>query len=70
VARPIQMKAATSTGFGLDQKYAAFPGLLIAYVWHLAEPDAAVTFALTYAEALGVAKEMGYTRTASWRRGS
>ena len=70
VARPIQMKASTNTGFGLDRKYAAFPGLLIAYVWHLARADAAVTYALTYAEALGVAEEMGYTRTESWRRGS
>lgn len=70
VARPIQMKAATGMAFGLDRKYAEFPNLLIAYVWHLARADAAVTYALTYAEALGVAREMGYTETESWRRGS
>lgn len=70
VARPIQMKAATGMSFGLDRKYANFPGLLIAYVWHIAEPDAAVTFALTYAEALDVARRMGYTKTESWRRGT
>lgn len=31
-ARPIQMKAASNRSFGLDQKYAKFPDLLIAYV--------------------------------------
>ena len=70
VARPIQMKAATSAVFALDQKYEKFPNLLIAYVWHLGEPGAAVTYVLSYAEALGVAESMQYTKTESWRRGS
>jgi len=70
VARPIQMKAASDRSFGLDQKYAKFPNLLIAYVWYLARADAVATFALTYNEALRVAEEMGYTDTESWRRGN
>jgi len=35
VARPIQMKAAWTQGFGIDRKYEKFPDLVIAYVWHL-----------------------------------
>lgn len=71
VARPIQMKAATGAVFALDQKYEKFPGLLIAYVWHLGgDPSAAVTYVLSYAEAFEVATSMGYTKTESWDRGS
>ena len=52
VARPIQMKAASNRSFGLDRKFAKFPNLLIAYVWHLDRAEAVATFALTYEEAL------------------
>ncbi len=70
VARPIQMKAASKRIFGLDKKYRKFPNLLIAYVWNLAEERDVDTFAMTYAEALAIADEMGWTATRSWRRGS
>lgn len=36
VARPIQMKASSERSFGLYRKYARFPDLIIAYLWHLA----------------------------------
>lgn len=68
-SRPIQMKASTNSGFGLDQKYARISDLILAYVWRLADPPAAVTYALPYAEALEVAGAMGWTTTASWLRG-
>jgi len=70
VARPIQMKAASKRSFSLNQKYAKFPNLLIAYVWHLALPDDVTTFALAYNEAFGVAEKMGWTTTPSWQSGS
>ena len=70
VARPIQMKASSGEGFRLDRKYERFPDLLLAFVWHLQTPDEAVTFALSYAEALAIADELGWTRTASWARGA
>ncbi len=70
VARPIQMKAATAAVFGLDQKYARLRDLIIAYVWYLGRPGAVVTYALSYADAHRVAKQMGYTQTASWASGS
>lgn len=68
-AVPIQMKAASEACFAVDQKYSKFPNLVIAYVWHLKEPDHAVTYALTYAEAFEVAQSMGYTDTRSWESG-
>jgi len=37
-ACPIQMKAALEASFSIDRKYARFPNLLIAYVWHVSEP--------------------------------
>ena len=38
VARPVQLKAATSKAFVVDQKYEKFPDLLLAYVWNVGEP--------------------------------
>ena len=70
VARPIQMKAAWTRSFIIDQRYAEFPGLLLAYVWHLGDRQQAVTYALSYAEALAVADALGWTRTESWARGA
>jgi hypothetical protein len=69
VACPIQMKAATRAVFSLDPKYAKFPSLLLAYVWNLGEPAKTKCFALTYAEALRIADEMGWTKADSWITG-
>jgi hypothetical protein len=69
VACPIQMKAATSRTFGLYEKYAKFPRLLLVHVWAVHEPAEARAYALTYKEARGVGDEMGWTNTASWQRG-
>lgn len=66
VARPIQMKASSERSFGLYRKYARFPDLIIAYLWHLAASSRAVTYALTYSEALHIAEAIGWTATSSW----
>jgi len=67
VACPIQMKAATTSSFGIDGKYEKFSRMLFAHVWHVSEPDETLTYALTYDEASSVADAMGWTRTASWQ---
>jgi hypothetical protein len=69
LACPIQMKAATGAVFSLTPKYAKFPRLILAYVWNLGDSTQTKCFALTYAEALAVADEMGYTKTDSWQTG-
>jgi hypothetical protein len=69
LACPIQMKAATDQVFSLDPKYARFPGLLLAYVWNLADSSKTKCFALTYGEALEIAEKMAWTKTASWVKG-
>lgn len=68
-AIPIQMKAASKRSFAVDKKYAKISNLVLAHVWHLDEPDQAVTYALRYPEAVAIAEAMGWTRTASWVRG-
>jgi hypothetical protein len=68
-SRPIQMKAATVSAFGIDQKYERISGLILAYVWHLGEPQATVTYSLSYTEAVKIAEDMGWTETASWQQG-
>ncbi|HWL95028.1 MAG TPA: hypothetical protein VNT79_16025 [Phycisphaerae bacterium] len=69
VARPIQLKAATSAYFQIDQKYERFSNLLIAYAWYVCDPERAVTFAMTHSQAVAIGEQMGYTRTASWSNG-
>jgi len=69
LACPIQMKAATGAVFSLTPKYAKFPRLILAYVWNLGDSTKTKCVALTYAEALAVADEMGYTKTDSWQTG-
>ena len=68
-AVPIQMKACSQCTFSLDAKYEKFPNLLIAHIWHIDSPKDEVTYAMTYGEALAVADAMGWTRTASWKKG-
>ena len=69
-SRPIQMKASWTTAYGVDKKYQKFPNLIIAYVWNLSDAAQAVTYAMNYAEACGIAEAMGWTRTVSWERGA
>jgi hypothetical protein len=66
VAKPIQMKAASSRSFSISRKYDKLRDLLIAFVWHLEDPGRAVTYALTYDEALAIGDGLGWTSTASW----
>ncbi|MCI0487316.1 MAG: hypothetical protein L0229_12040 [Blastocatellia bacterium] len=68
-AVPIQMKACSECTFSLDAKYAKFPNLLIAHIWHIDSPQDEVTFAMKYDEALVIADAMGWTKTASWKKG-
>lgn len=67
VARPIQMKAATSRSFAVDRRYQQIAGLLLVHVWNVLDPPNTVTICLTYDEAVDVADSMGWTATASWR---
>ena len=70
VARPIQMKVALDKSFSINRKYFKIRDLIIAYVWSLGEPGKPIIFALTHDETVNVAKEMGYTRTPSWKKGT
>jgi len=68
-AVPIQMKAASSRSFTIDKKYAKTSNLIIAFVWGVQDPKYSGIFALTYKEIEKIAEEMGWTKTASWRKG-
>jgi hypothetical protein len=69
VAVPIQMKAASHRVFSVDRKYSKISNLVIAFVWQLGDPGRAVTYALSYREAVKIAAEMGWTNTDSWGNG-
>ena len=66
-AVPIQMKAASKRAFSIDRKYAKISNLVLVYVWGLRSPEHAESFALTYPEALAIAKALKWTKTSiSW----
>jgi hypothetical protein len=69
LARPIQIKASSSQSFSIDKKYAKFPHLILAYIWNLKSKEKVVVYGLDYADALSVAKKMGYLETESWAKG-
>jgi hypothetical protein len=67
VARPIQVKASSKTGFSIDRKYEKISDLILAFVWHVADPKMAVTYALSYPQAVQIAEIKKWTETASWK---
>jgi len=68
VARPIHLKAATKSSFGINRKYERISDLLLTHVWFIGDPTKTVTYCMTYSEAVSVAYEMGYTKTDSWTK--
>ncbi len=66
---PILVMAASRVSFSVRRKHERIADLILAYLWHLRDGNPAITYALTYKEALGVAEQMGWTRTSSWRQG-
>ena len=65
---PIQLKAASGKSFSIDKKYAGIRNLLLVYVWGASGAEAAREFyAMSYAQALEIMREMGYDKSASWR---
>ncbi len=67
---PIQMKAASSSSFGLETKYERIPGLVLVYVWGLVDYARTKCYAMNYRQALRIMNVTGYTSTESWRVGA
>jgi len=67
-AVPIQMKAASKASFGINRKYERITNLILTYVWGVRQSTEAAVFALTYAQAVAVARKVGYTETPSWTK--
>lgn len=70
ISTPIQLKASIQASFGIQDKYSKISNLLLVFVWGLIEASQVQIFALTYQEALEIANAMGWTKTASWTKGS
>jgi hypothetical protein len=68
VARPIQIKAASTFSFGIDRKYEKIPGLIMAFVVGVRE-EAHAIYAMTYDELFKIAEGLGWTKTPSWNDG-
>jgi len=65
-ARPIQLKAASATPFGLDRKYEKIGGIVLAYVWNIF--DTPRFFLMNYKEAEAIIPD-ARKQTPSWAKG-
>ena len=68
VERPVHVQASATSSFRVLRSWAAIPGLLLVYVWHVTEAAEAVSHALTYREAEAIVERLGWTRTWAWRQ--
>lgn len=67
VARPLQLKVAEATRWGVHKKYEGIAGLLMVYVWNVKSAADVEIYAMTYPEALShLTASGGYTKTDSW----
>jgi hypothetical protein len=67
---PLQLKCYRTAGFMIDKRYLRFgPRLCMVYAWHVLEPSEVELYAMTFANAVRIGDEMGYTATASWNTG-
>ena len=69
-ARPIQLKVATDRRLSIDRKYERISNLIIAFVWHIDDPNETEIYAMTYGQVLDLAEQAGWTKTKSWSTGS
>ena len=65
-AHPIQIKAASSLSFGMDQKYAKIPQLIMVFVMNCRSASESTIYAMTYGQMVQVGDAMAWTKTASW----
>jgi hypothetical protein len=73
VSRPIQLRAFRKEGIKLDKKHARFPGLILALVCYIDEPDRTVTYALPYRDAIDLFRKrklLKWNKRDSYYRGS
>lgn len=68
VAIPIQLKASSRQGWGVERKYERTRDLLLVNVWNVHSPADIEIYAAWYAEAESIAETMGWTSTASWAK--
>ncbi|MEO7027811.1 MAG: hypothetical protein ABI147_00215 [Acidobacteriaceae bacterium] len=71
VARPLQLKVAEATRWGLDVKYADIVGLLLVYIWNVrSAPEDVEIYAMSYREAehiLNAGGDKDYSQSNTWK---
>jgi len=69
IARPLQLKVAETTRWGLYKKYANIEGLLMVYIWNVRKISDVEIYAMNYEEALNHLTISGpYTTSDSWTK--
>jgi len=68
IERPVHVQASATSSFRVLRRWAAIPGLILVYIWHVTEAAEAVSYALTYQEAEAIAEQLGWTNTWAWRQ--
>jgi hypothetical protein len=67
-ARPIQLKASSGSGLGIDAKYDRFPDLVHVFLWQVIDGAPSPIFALRQDDIYKIATASGWLETESWRK--
>jgi len=69
VARPLQLKVAETSRWGVYKKYAGIPGLLMVHIWHVKQSSDVEIYAMSYLEAEELlTKTSTYAATDTWKK--
>lgn len=68
IARPLQIKAAKDTRWGLHKKYARILDLLIVYIWHVTHSNEVEIFCMNYEEAEELIIRHKYAESDTWKK--
>jgi hypothetical protein len=68
IARPLQIKAATDTRWGLHKKYTGIQDLLIVYIWNVVNSNEVKIFCMSYKEAEELIIRHKYAESNTWKK--
>lgn len=66
VACRIQVKVSSGSAFVVHRE--KYKGMLLVYVWHINNSSQTIAYAMTSAQACGIAKQMGWTKNRCWTK--
>lgn len=65
---PLQVMAASGTGFGIHIRYSRVAGIILVYAWNMDRSVPAEFYAMRWPECRAIATKLGWTQSGSWAK--